>query len=182
MHFIKTVTNFLTPIECVDIINKFSKLELKTGQIGSDLKGEDLKRVRDSEILFVEIEWLRDKLDSFLRNEVKVKGYELDSIEKFQFTKYGVGGHYDWHTDAGMNFKQRFCSVVIQLNNEYTSGELMYKDINDKIVTFEPGVGNMFIFNSNIEHKVNHINTGVRYSLVTWIKLREIKEFKKTLL
>jgi Rps23 Pro-64 3,4-dihydroxylase Tpa1-like proline 4-hydroxylase len=130
----------------------------------------------------VEIDWVKTKLEYFLKTELQFKGYELDEIEKFQFTKYTIGGHYDWHTDVGMEFKERFCSIVIQLNNEYNGGELLYKNTNDEIVTFESNVGNMFIFNSNIEHKVNPINTGIRYSLVTWIKLKEIKEFKKTLL
>jgi PKHD-type hydroxylase len=184
MHFIKTVTNFLTPVECDGIINTFHNSDLKQGEIGSNKKGEDLKFIRDSKILFVEIDWLKSKLESFLRNEIKVKGYELDNIESFQFTKYGLGGHYGWHTDANAEteFNERFCSVVIQLNNDYTGGELLYKNIDDDVIIFERGCGNMFIFNSKIEHKVNPINTGVRYSIVTWIKLREIKEFKKTLL
>ena len=182
MHFIKTVTNFLTPIECNTIIDKFSNLELNHAKIGSDKTGEDLKRIRDSEILFVEMDWLKNKLELFLINEIKIKGHELDSIEKFQFTKYKIGGHYDWHTDVGINFKERFCSIVIQLNEEYTAGELLYEDINKNVITFKSGVGNMFIFNSNIQHKVNPITTGIRYSLVTWIKLRPIKTFKKTLL
>lgn len=182
MYFIKTVTNFLTSVECNTIIGTFHNSNLKQAEIGSNLIGEDLKRIRDSEILFTEIDWLRDKLELFLRNDIKIKGYELDTIESFQFTKYGLGGHYGWHTDSGKGFEQRFCSVVIQLNDDYTGGELLYKNIDDEIITFERGNGNMFIFNSNIEHKVNPINTGVRYSIVTWIKLRQIKEFKKTLL
>jgi hypothetical protein len=134
MHFIKTVTNFLTPVECNDIINTFYNSDLKQGEIGSNKKGEDLKLIRDSEILFVEIDWLKSKLELFLKNEIKVKGYELDSIELFQFTKYGLGGHYGWHTDSGIGFQERFCSVVIQLNNDYTGGDLLYKNVRINII------------------------------------------------
>lgn len=181
MYFIKTVTNFLTPVECKGIIDKFSNSKLSTAEIGSNLTGDALKKVRISDIIFVEIDSIKRKLEIFLRNEIKMKGFELDSIENFQFTKYGIGGHYDWHTDTGINFEERFCSVVIQLNDEYIGGELQYKNDND-IILFESGIGNMFIFNSSIEHKVNPVIEGVRYSLVTWIKLRKITEFKKTLL
>lgn len=182
MHFIKTVNNFLTSIECDNIVRSFSNIELVEAQVGSGKKGAELKKVRDSEIQFIKVEWIRDKLEILLREEIRLKGFELDDIEDFQFTKYDVGGHYDWHTDTGKNFQNRFCSIVIQLNDEYVGGELQCKDINNNDMTFESGIGNMFIFNSNIEHKVNPIVSGIRYSLVTWIKLREIKEFKKTLL
>ena len=115
---------------------------------------------------------------------IKIKGFELDKIENFQFTKYELNGHYEWHTDS-MNFDyyaKRFCSVVIQLNNEYDGGELLYKDHNDDIVEFKKGVGNLFIFNSSTLHKVNPIIRGERYSLVSWISLKEISNFKKTLI
>ena len=81
-----------------------------------------------------------------------------------------------------MNYQDRFCSVVIQLNDSYEGADLLYKDANDVVTTFERGIGNMFMFNSSIEHKVTPVKKGIRYSLVTWIKLKEIKEFKKTLL
>lgn len=182
MHFVKTVPSFLTLEECTSIISQFSNSNLHTAGIGSDQKGEELKKIRDSKVLFTNIDWVELRIKSYLIDKVKIKGFELDSIENFQFTEYKDGGHYDWHTDAGMNYQDRFCSVVIQLNDSYEGADLLYKDANDAITTFERGVGNMFIFNSSIEHKVTPVKKGVRYSLVTWIKLKEIKQFKKTLL
>jgi predicted 2-oxoglutarate/Fe(II)-dependent dioxygenase YbiX len=182
MHFIKTVTNFLTQDECKSIISKYSKEKLKVAEIGSNKEGDELKKIRDSKVFFTNIDWLELKIQNYLISEIKIKGYELDSIEAFQFTEYKDGGHYDWHTDVGMGYKDRFCSVVIQLNDEYNGADLMYKDENNEIQIFKRGLGSMFIFNSGIEHKVSNIIDGVRYSLVTWIKLKEIEQFKKTLL
>jgi predicted 2-oxoglutarate/Fe(II)-dependent dioxygenase YbiX len=50
------------------------------------------------------------------------------------------------------------------------------------VVEFKKGVGNLFIFNSSILHKVKPIISGERYSLVSWIALKEISNFKKTLI
>ena len=47
---------------------------------------------------------------------------------------------------------------------------------------FKKGVGNLFIFNLSTLHKVNPIIRGERYSLVSWISLKEISNFKKTLI
>jgi predicted 2-oxoglutarate/Fe(II)-dependent dioxygenase YbiX len=180
--FIRTLNKFLTKEECNSIVEEFSKVNLFTAGVGADYAGEKLKKVRDSEVVMVEIDWIKSKLESVLKNEIQFKGYELDEIEKFQFTKYTNGGHYDWHTDTGLNFEYRFCSIVIQLNDTYSGGELLYKDYDSTEVEFEKGIGNLFIFSSSAEHKVNPITNGIRYSLVSWIKLKEISGYKKTLL
>jgi len=179
--FIRTVKHFLTKEECDSIVEEFSKSNLETAGIGANFIGEELKRIRDSQVILTNIDWVKSKLKSFLKTELQFKGYELDEIEKFQFTKYTNGGHYDWHTDTGLNFGNRFCSIVIQLNDYYKGGELLYKKDSTQI-EFEKGIGNLFIFNSSLEHKVNPITFGTRYSLVSWIKLKEIEGYKKTLL
>lgn len=180
--FIRTLKQFLTKEECASIVEEYSKLDLKTAQIGVGLPEDELKSVRDSKVIMINIDWIKRKLESTLKNEIQFKGYELDEIEKFQFTKYTNGGHYDWHTDTGLNFEYRFCSIVIQLNDEYSGGELLYKDYDSTEIEFEKGIGNLFIFSSSAEHKVNPITDGTRYSLVSWIKLKEIIGYKKTLL
>ena len=180
--FIRTIKHFLTKEECDSIVTQFSKVNLETAAIGAGFKGEELKRVRDSQIILTNIDWVKSKLEFFLKNELQFKGYELDEIEEFQFTKYTNGGHYNWHTDIGLNFTNRFCSIVIQLNNDYEGGELLYKNHTSTEIEFTKGKGNLFIFNSSIEHKVNPITFGTRYSLVSWIKLKEIRGYKKTML
>ncbi len=180
--FIRTVKHFLTNEECDSIVKEFSKSNLETAGIGANFIGEELKQIRDSQIILANIDWVKDRLKIVLNKEIQLKGYELDNIEKFQFTKYDTDGHYDWHTDVGLNFEYRFCSIVIQLNDEYEGGELLYKDFNNNEIEFGKGVGNLFIFKSTIEHKVSPITEGVRYSLVSWIKLKEIEGYKKTLL
>ena len=183
MLFIKTIESFLSKEECNSILNKFVNANLKVAKT-SNSKSSNLEKKRDSKVVFTQLPQYKKKLETVLRNEIKIKGFELDKIENFQFTKYELNGHYEWHTDS-MNFDyyaKRFCSVVIQLNNEYDGGELLYKDHNDDIVEFKKGVGNLFIFNSSTLHKVNPIIRGERYSLVSWISLKEISNFKKTII
>jgi PKHD-type hydroxylase len=180
--FIRTINHFLTKEECDSIVDEFSKCNLETAGIGANFIGEELRRIRDSQIILTNIDWVKQRLESVLKIELQFKGYGLDEIEKFQFTKYTNGGHYDWHTDTGLNFGNRFCSIVIQLNDEYNGGALLYKNHDSTEIEFEKGIGNLFIFNSSIEHKVTPITFGIRYSLVSWIKLKEIEGYKKTLL
>jgi predicted 2-oxoglutarate/Fe(II)-dependent dioxygenase YbiX len=184
MIFIKTIKSFLSKEECDNILNKFLNADLNVAEVGNGKSIEKVIKIRDSKILFTQLPHYKKKLETVLRNEIKIKGFELDEIENFQFTKYELNGHFDWHTDSTYfgYYAKRFCSVVIQLNNEYEGGELLYKDHNDNIVEFKKGVGNLFIFNSSTSHKVKPIIGGERYSLVSWISLKEISNFKKTLI
>lgn len=181
MQFIKTFKNFLSKNECKVIINENSKKELESGNIGNGVSLQELKKIRDAKIVRIENKIVQSKLETLLKEEIKLKGYELGPINKFQFIKYDIGGHYDWHSDSGDGevFRDRFCTVVIQLNNDYEGGDLLYKESNMLEYAFEKGIGNLFIFNSNLLHKVTPITTGNRFSLVTWITLKRSISDKK---
>ena len=72
--------------------------------------------------------------------------------------------------------------MVIQLNDEYTGGELQIKNKDDNEITLEEGMGNLFIFYSKLIHRVKPVISGTRYSLVNWFRLTPIENFKKTLI
>jgi PKHD-type hydroxylase len=72
--------------------------------------------------------------------------------------------------------------MVIQLNDEYTGGELEIKDNDNNEITLEKGLGNLFLFYSYIIHRVKPVTSGTRYSLVNWFRLTPIENFKKTLI
>jgi|LakMenEpi03Aug12_release.lakeMendotaPanAssembly.Ray.scaffolds.fasta_scaffold107447_5 PKHD-type hydroxylase len=185
-----TIKEFLSEQECDDILNfSISNLQLKKGKIGNN---EIYEKTRKSSIAFSNYDkifpFIKEKLIKEISKKVKLKGFELNFDEPFQFTKYDTGEYYEWHADSHTGVKQsseRYCSVVIQLNNEYTAGDLQIKDlINEEeiIDTFEKGKGNLFVFLSHMVHRVSPIETGIRYSLVTWFKLKPVKDYKKTLI
>jgi PKHD-type hydroxylase len=115
-----------------------------------------------------------------------VKGFDLDFEEsQFQFTEYHPGGHFDWHRDGHakkITDYDRYCSLVIQLNDEYDEGDLQIKDNQNETLTVEKGTGNLILFLSNIEHRVVPVKSGIRYTLVNWVRLKQKKDYKKTLL
>jgi PKHD-type hydroxylase len=174
------IKNFLSKEECEFVLNKcLTELNLTQAEIFS---GIDLTYRKSSVALIDNIEIIDDRLKDILKNNIKIKGYDVTGLGPYQFTKYDVGDYYNWHTDSdGDKHKHRYCSIVIQLNDYYKGGELIYKKDSTEI-KFEEGIGNLFIFNSSLEHKVNPITFGTRYSLVSWVKLKEIEGYKKTLL
>jgi PKHD-type hydroxylase len=181
-----TIPNFLSKKECEDLLQFSLTKELKPALV-SDTKRLNLKS-RKSNVFFYDYSLdfpnLNEKLINIFKKEVNVKGYEIDFTNNmFQFTEYTTDGYYNWHEDSAEGvYQERYCSMVIQLNDEYTGGELQIKDKDDNEITLEKGVGNLFIFYSHLTHRVKPIISGTRYSLVNWFKVTPIENFKKTLI
>ena len=187
----KTISNFLTDEECKEILNfSFENLVFQPAEIISSGKYGVDNHARKSNIIFYpyykKFPFLLEKTTKLLKDNINVKGFNLDyKHSEFQFTEYNVGDFFGWHTDkyhsktTGFN---RYCSIVIQLNDEYENGDLELKVDEDKIVIVEKGIGNLTIFLSDMEHRVNTITGGNRYTLVNWVGLIKEIDYKKTLL
>ena len=177
--------DFLSKEECASILEFSKKLELKPGKVGSN--SELLPVLRTSNVQFYdydeEFPFLKSKLIQVFNEHVKVNGYEINpDIDKFQFTEYEEGGHYTWHTDSSDIDEERYCSMVIQLNDQYEGGLLEIEKPDNTVVRFEKGVGSLCLFVSYLMHRVTPVTAGVRYSLVNWFELKPKSSFKKTLI
>jgi predicted 2-oxoglutarate/Fe(II)-dependent dioxygenase YbiX len=182
---IYTITEFLPKEECGAIIKKcLDELDLLDAETYSEIELIKLnkKETRKSKVAFIDdLGHINNITLSKVMEEVKIKGFE-PSIETFQFTKYNVGDYFDWHIDSNDTiFKDRFYTIVIQLNENYTGGDFELI-INNKQTKMEFGAGNLYIFPSNVFHRVMPIESGTRYSLVSWLKLKKIEDHKKTLI
>lgn len=186
MERLHTFTNFLSKEECNSILEKY-KLELNLRPAEVQFNGEKVvNNKRKSSIAFIDnIYEIDERLKNTLKNLIQLKGYEVTGLGPYQFTEYKIGEYYDWHTDSSTepDYKDRFCSIVIQLNDTYDGGYLQLKDESgDNTIQLDKGIGTMYIFYSNIRHRVLPITNGVRYSLVNWVSLKKLNDFKKTLI
>jgi predicted 2-oxoglutarate/Fe(II)-dependent dioxygenase YbiX len=101
---------------------------------------------------------------------------KVKNLEPTQFLAYPVGGHYIEHNDCE-NFENgqwvriapRDISILFYLNDNYTGGELEFTQLG---LTIKPKPGMMIAFPSYKEfaHKVHPVQSGMRYSLVTWLE------------
>lgn len=117
--------------------------------------------------------------------------WEITKSQSFQYTKYGPGGHYNWHPDthpdpysqgdeAGL---MRKLSMTLCLSDpeEYEGGNFLIEDINAgspaefwhrvKDLSVNPDnvrKGSIIAFPSHMWHVVKPVRVGVRRSLVGW--------------
>jgi PKHD-type hydroxylase len=164
-----------------DVINKiltYKKQDWQQATIHAH-KFEEIvdKKMRITDVIFCNEQWLFDLFWSYMTNANTQAEWNLDvdCAESFQLGRYGVGGHYDFHTDnLGFdiikregnitNGKTRKISMVLWLNEDFEGGEFeFYNGVPKK-----PTKGTILFFPSWIPHKVHPVTKGTRYSLVTW--------------
>ena len=184
MNNIIVIKHFLSTNECSTILNDCLKnLELVDAQIYGGSKLEVIPEVRKSKISFISnMGFLNGRLENILKEKIKINGFDGTKLGDFQFTEYEVDGHFDWHVDSTKDvYPDRYYSVIILLNDEYSGGELEILEKNEKTI-IEKNIGDLILFPSVYRHRVLPILTGKRYSLVNWVSLVKTDSKKQNLL
>lgn len=92
--------------------------------------------------------------------------------EHYQLLKYSEGEQYKAHYDSGTRMG-RAISCLCYLNNDYEGGELEFPNFKIKI-TPEPGMLLLFPSNFAYLHQAHPVTNGTKYTMVTWLKDREM--------
>ena len=192
----------LTPKFCDELIKygtaQQEQLALTGGQTnkiqeGKNLSDEDLKdlkKKRDSNIVWLNDRWIYKEIQPFIHQANRLAGWDFqwDFSESCQFTKYKINQHYDWHCDSweapyankdnpDTFGKIRKLSVTCSLSapEDYEGGELEFDFRNTdpdkqsirKCAEIKPR-GSIVVFPSHVWHRVKPVTKGTRYSLVIW--------------
>jgi len=103
-----------------------------------------------------------------LLNKLKVlNGIEYTGVPKYSFNEYNAGDFLHWHSDSHEIMYGASITVIYQLNDEYGGGGIKYK-VEGLEYSVPKKIGSLFIFDSNITHSVETIESGKRYSLNVW--------------
>jgi predicted 2-oxoglutarate/Fe(II)-dependent dioxygenase YbiX len=166
---IKVIENFLSRDECLSILNICKEtINLSNAKV----IGGNPKERKSSVGWINDLGYVNERLKNVLRDSYFFNGMEVTGLGPFQFTEYKVGEFYGWHTDRdSTTFSDRFTSTVIQLNDDYDGGILEIKNTKNELVSIENRIGTLYVFDSNLRHRVTPVESGVRYSLVNWISI-----------
>tara|TARA_R100001015_G_scaffold13494_1_gene5969 strand:- start:1369 stop:1914 length:546 start_codon:yes stop_codon:yes gene_type:complete len=99
----------------------------------------------------------------------KMTSYKINQID---LLKYPPGGKYEVHTDHYTD-TPRHLSIIINLNDEYEGGDLIFTDQKEKeIKRLKLEKGSIVFFPSNFmyPHGIQPITKGTRYSIVAWLQ------------
>tara|TARA_R110000824_G_scaffold396623_1_gene598303 strand:+ start:209 stop:847 length:639 start_codon:yes stop_codon:yes gene_type:complete len=155
-------------------------------------ESKDLKKTRNSNILWMNDPWIYKQIYPFVQNANKAAGwnFKLEFPEKMQFTQYNIGQHYKWHCDSWtkpynmpggqLDGKMRKLSMTLNLSDpdDYDGGDLEFdlqaghspleKNTTHVCKEIKPK-GSLVVFPSFVWHRVVPVTRGTRHSLVNWI-------------
>jgi len=121
---------------------------------------------KNSHGLFVEInqENVKQVFDSYIETlESMFDGKTILSISRI--SRIPQGKKMDGHTD---NLSEPRCirGVVLYLNDDFSGGELFYRDIG---VTYKPRAGSVIVHDAGYFHEVLPVTEGTRYMATTFV-------------
>jgi hypothetical protein len=137
---------------------------------------------KSSQRVFMDDVWFRDGEDKYyeemkehtlnvLSNYQKIHKVVCKRYTDFRINRYSSGGFMSEHIDNihhshGQQYGYPHLSVLLFLNEDYKGGEFMVAD-NE----YKTSKGSAIIFPSNFmfPHKVNKIEYGTRWSVISWL-------------
>lgn len=171
--------NLFNESELDKIVSIGNRLKEESAYVsGNDQNGVDIE-IRTSKVSWIPVnditEWIYTKIINCI-HEVNndFYSYELDKLEKLQFTKYfgSEKGFYTKHIDtmSGVYPHNRKLTFVLQLSDpsNYTGGELQIHNSKDPQI-IEKRKGLLTFFSSYTLHECTPVISGERYTLVGWI-------------
>jgi predicted 2-oxoglutarate/Fe(II)-dependent dioxygenase YbiX len=129
---------------------------------------------RDCNLVWVSLsektEWIFGRLQNVVTQYNKKYEFSLSpEIGALQLTRYRAGQYYNWHMDLGASQASlRKISLVVELASAPNGGglEIFY---GHGIHVIPASVGDVIAFPSFIMHRALTVESGERWSLVSWI-------------
>jgi len=141
--------------------------------------------IRDSHLFWVprtsETEWIFERIRDVATLYNSRYGFALfEQMGQLQLTRYTKDQLYDWHMDLGAGeMSLRKVSIVVELAaGGYDGGgiEVFYGEKTSNRIAL--GQGDALIFPSFIMHRALPVQSGTRWTLVSWLDRTPILQIK----
>ena len=174
-HYCETFAGRFNSEECARVI----ALHQGTGALQSRMPRGDGAFIRDSDLFWIartaQTEWIFERLWNLAKLYNSQYGFELlEEMDQLQLTRYATGQLYNWHMDLGAGaMSRRKISLVVELAaGGYDGGgiEVFYGEGTGNRIAL--GQGDALVFPSFIMHRALPVQSGTRWTLVSWLNGR----------
>ncbi len=167
------IPDFLTAEECRSVLELASTRQTHDAKVVSKAESLEYGR-RKSTLRHVypdeQSNWFFVKMQDLIMHCNKGFQYDIQGfLEGVQVATYDIGGHFDWHMDAGPGkLSIRKLSITIQMTppEEYQGGELEFMG-QDRLAPRDQGTA--IVFPTFLFHRVRPVTKGSRVAAVTWV-------------
>lgn len=87
-------------------------------------------------------------------------------VQPYSILRTRTGEGFPYHSDSVTDIYNVF-GLVFYLNDDYTGGELDYKDLN---ISIKPKANSMLIHRAHLIHGVKEVTSGTRYAVSSFIE------------
>jgi len=112
--------------------------------------------------------WIFDKLKNFFEVETNLKIIKIK--EQIHLHKFEKGNWFEKHNDIRDN---RLYAIGVLLNDNFEGGD--FKLYNPNEIILDKVIGNTYLFDVRIDHKITPVLEGERYSLLWFLENKHIK-------
>lgn len=179
-EYIQVYYSALSDEICDLILNEYANAsewsESMTGNknVNKNIRNCDIISISQANVINGNPE-IRQKIDNSLFNAsgITLKKYvekfpncQLKTDSGYDLLRYNEGGYYSLHTDSYSEIP-RSVSCSFNLNDDYDGGEFAFFD-KEMIIRAPKGSAIVFPSNFMYPHEIMQVNSGTRYSIVTW--------------
>jgi len=155
---------------CNAIIKEGLKINSSKGSVGENNGYVVNLSVRNSNVAFFEADsWIGSICAYYLKKaNDNAWQFNITGQQNPQFTIYNSDQFYDFHSDDTNNKDgMRKLSLIISITDPkyYTGGDFEFFEGTKPDIKSR---GSIIVFPSFLQHRVNKVETGTRYSLVNW--------------
>tara|TARA_R100000664_G_scaffold10674_1_gene17580 strand:- start:2576 stop:3127 length:552 start_codon:yes stop_codon:yes gene_type:complete len=174
---LKGIVNNTFIEKIIPLIDKKANQNLAIGGAGDvetnvrNVKGYNLDLKTPTNIFYWN--YIKKEIERlYAHYKIKFPKMMSNKINQIDLLKYSVGGKYNIHNDY-YTLAQRHLSVIINLNDNYEGGDLVFFDQkNVEVKRLNLIKGSIVFFPSNFmyPHMIEPIKKGTRYSIVAWLQ------------
>ena len=174
-HYCEVFAGRFNAEECECIIAQHQE----TGALRSRMPRGDSGFIRDSDLFWVprtkDTDWIFERIWDVATLYNSRYGFGLsEEMGQLQLTRYAKDQLYNWHMDLGAGvMSRRKISMVVELAaGGYDGGgtEVFYGEGTGNRIAL--GQGDALVFPSFIMHRALPVQSGTRWTLVSWLNGR----------
>lgn len=162
-----------------DILDNKTYKELQ--EICKDFDNRDFKNIDEKNHnfyvrLFIKKEMLMDYITNAKKYLIENLSYDKTNTVDFEDSISWINKiSTESNKDDDFHFDTSVLTLITYLNDEYTGGEFIYIDENGNEKTIVPKPNMTLIMDNHLFHKVANVNSGIRFSLITFLILKQKK-------
>lgn len=110
--------------------------------------------------------WVLNRMIDWFFNKTSLTRDEDYTLDGYMINHYKTGDYFKKHIDKCKRFPNRDINLGVILTDDFSGGDYICYDINDKPIHFPKKAGTVIGYTSEVPHEITEVLSGDRWSVV----------------